>query len=78
MREAVAEKGLRYLTEGRLTIISADARRIEALVKGDSGHQYTVIHDGSRWACSCPARGRCAHMTALMRVCSLPGSAVLG
>lgn len=77
MREAAAEKGLRYLTEGRLTIVSADARRIEALVKGDSGHCYTVVHDHSRWACSCPARSRCAHMIALMRVCSLPGSAVL-
>lgn len=68
MREAAAEKGLRYLAEGRLTIVSADARRIEATCKGDSGVSYSVIRDHSRWACSCPARGRCCHLVALMRV----------
>ena len=76
MRESVETKAERYLIQGRVSIVSADDRSITASVKGDSGH-YTAARNHSRWACSCPARGRCCHLLALQRVCSLPGSAVL-
>ncbi len=76
-RESVATKGERYLLIGRLTVVAASPDSFRALVKGDSGHQYQVIHDAGYWQCSCPARGRCAHLVAAMRVTALPGTAVL-
>jgi uncharacterized Zn finger protein len=76
-RENARTKGERYLVSGRLTVVFVDADRVEALCKGDSGHTYHVSHEHGIWSCTCPARGRCAHLVAAMRVLSRPGSAVL-
>ncbi len=77
-REDALSKGERYLLSGRLTIRLVTPERIEAHVKGDSGHVYRVIHDSGLWACSCPAQTRCAHLVALKRVVTRPGVEVLG
>ena len=77
-RENAQAKGERYLLSGRLTIRLVTPERIEAHVKGDSGHIYRVIHDNGLWTCSCPAKQRCAHLVALKRVVSRPGVEVLG
>lgn len=42
-REGALTKGERYLLSGRLTIRLVTPERIEAHVKGDSGHTYEVI-----------------------------------
>jgi uncharacterized Zn finger protein len=63
-REAVDGKARRYLVEGRLTIARVDAAAVEASCRG-GGAVYELGHDGEQWWCSCPARGRCAHLMAL-------------
>ena len=77
-RENVQAKAERYLLSSRLTIRLVNPERIEAHVKGDSGHTYRVIHDAGMWSCSCPAKQRCAHLVALKRVVTRPGIEVLG
>jgi hypothetical protein len=74
VREDAATKGLRYLTEGRLTIFLIDGREIEALCLGDSAEYSRLGYRRGGWWCDCPARGRCAHLTALMRVTLTPRS----
>jgi uncharacterized Zn finger protein len=59
-------KGRRYASEGRLTIRELDEHA--GIVMGDcrgDGATYVVGRDESGWFCSCPARGRCAHMIAV-------------
>ncbi len=76
-RETVALKAERYLAAGRLTVLAVDDNRVDARCKGDSGHSYRVVVDHGLWDCTCPAKGRCAHMHALARVVALPGQAGL-
>ena len=65
-RESAAVKGRRYLVEGRLVVRAVDQRAgsVRAVCRGD-GAIYAVGRDGGGWFCSCPARGRCAHLVAL-------------
>lgn len=69
-RENVAEKGRRYLTEARLVVEHVDGQTVRAQCRGDSGAIYELGFDHVRveWHCTCPARGRCAHLVALMLV----------
>jgi uncharacterized Zn finger protein len=76
-RENAQAKGERYLLSGRLTVCLATPQRVEALCRGDSGHSYSLGHDNDVWWCSCPAKGRCCHLTALKRVVVRPGVEVL-
>ncbi len=64
--ERAAEKARRYLAEGRLVVreLDEDAGVVQADVRGD-GAVWTLGHDSTGWHCSCPARGRCAHLLAL-------------
>ena len=64
-RENAEEKGKRYLLEGRVTIAQALAERVVATVRSDAGAIYEVTHRRGGWACTCPARGRCAHLVAV-------------
>jgi uncharacterized Zn finger protein len=66
----VETKGRRLLTEGRLIVTEVGERGVIAECRGDSGAVYTLgyRHDESRWGCTCPARGRCAHLVALQLV----------
>lgn len=67
-RENAAEKARRLLVEGRLQVRSVEPCRAVALCRGDSGAVYSVTLDGWEWECTCPARGRCAHLLALALV----------
>ncbi len=69
MREDARTKGQRYVAEGRLTIrhVDEDAGVVEAECRG-GGAVYRLAHRDGRWACSCPARGRCSHLHALALV----------
>lgn len=73
-RENAQDKGRRYLVEGRLTIVRVAGRQIRAVCKGDSGEVYSLGYDPGAWHCNCPARGRCAHLTALMLTTNVPGT----
>ena len=76
-RETIELKAQRYLVCGRVTVRLATPERLEAYVKGDSGHAYRVTHEDV-WACSCPARGRCCHLLAVKRVVVRAGTEILG
>ena len=64
MRENADVKARRYLAEGRLVLEVVTASAVRATVRGD-GALHRVTWDRGRWACSCPARGRCSHMFAV-------------
>jgi hypothetical protein len=72
MREDAATKARRLLTEGRVSIEIAAVSEpfLGATVRGDSGEFYACGYelDAGGWWCSCPARGRCAHLQALMLI----------
>ena len=72
MRENAFEKGRRYVAEGRLIVRELHEGDGTALAdcRGD-GVFWTVGRDQRGWFCSCPARGRCAHLHALGLVCAL-------
>jgi uncharacterized Zn finger protein len=74
VRESAHVKGRRLLAEGRLNVEHVDAHSITATCRGDSGAVYHLRHNGTAWACSCPAFGLCSHLTALQLV-TVRGSA---
>jgi hypothetical protein len=68
VRESAASKACRYLAEGRLTVERVDQTIVRASCRG-SGAVYQVSWSpDSSWACSCPAKTRCAHLLALQAV----------
>ena len=73
-RESAAVKGRRLLTEARLTVERLNGDLIVASCRGDSGESYRLGHDPGRreWRCTCPAKTRCSHLTALMLVTRRP------
>lgn len=66
-RENAQSKGRRYVLEGRLRVVYVRGDVIRATCRGQ-GAIYRLSHDGGVWSCTCPARGRCAHLVALMLV----------
>jgi uncharacterized Zn finger protein len=70
-REDARTKGMRYLVEGRLLVRSVGPQGIRALCRG-GGEFYTLGFESGSWFCTCPALTRCAHMWALMAVCTRP------
>jgi uncharacterized Zn finger protein len=69
MNESVAQKGARYLTEGRLIVRALDEHggTVTADCRGN-GAVYALGRDETGWFCSCPARRDCAHLAALRLV----------
>lgn len=68
------QKARRYLTEGRITVIKMrDDGLIVAEARG-SGETYHLGYDPRRkqWRCTCIARGKCSHVTALQLVVAAP------
>lgn len=63
-RETVEEKAKRYLGEGRLVVEHVIGDEIRARCRG-RGAEYVLGLEADGWYCSCPARGRCAHLAAL-------------
>ncbi len=71
MRESAAVKARRYLTEGRVLLLSVTPDAVAAVVRGD-GALHRVDHDPRRgWRCSCPATGRCCHLLAVGQVVAI-------
>lgn len=69
MSESAWAKGMRLLASGRLIVQRVDpGGLIVATCRGDSGIVYNLGFDGKEWRCTCPARGRCAHLWALQTV----------
>jgi uncharacterized Zn finger protein len=67
-RESAAQKGRRYLAEGRLTVVEIGPAVVRAYCKGD-GRMWRLGWWRGRWGCSCPAlTDRCAHLLALRLV----------
>jgi uncharacterized Zn finger protein len=67
-RETTTAKARRYLAEARVTVTRVEGDVADAVVRGDTGEHH-VGHEPARgWHCTCPARGRCAHITALRLV----------
>jgi len=68
VRENAFTKARRYLTEGRLLVVSVTEDRISALCRGD-GQIYNLELDPRGWHCDCPAvTDQCAHLRALRMV----------
>jgi len=70
-RENAQAKGRRMLTEGRLRVLRIErSGLIVAECRGDSGEVYTLGFEPmwGQWRCSCPAKGVCSHLQALMLV----------
>lgn len=70
-RENAEAKGRRYLTEGRLLVRFAGPQGIRAICRGN-GEFYRVGYERGGWWCTCPAKGRCSHLIALMLVTVRP------
>jgi SWIM zinc finger len=66
-RENARLKGSRLLAEHRMMVHRVDAGRIEAERRG-TGAVYRLGWAHGAWSCSCPARGRCSHLWALLSV----------
>jgi hypothetical protein len=66
-RENALAKGQRYLGEARLIVEYVDDSVIRATCRG-GGAVYVLGHERGRWHCTCPAKGHCAHLNALMLV----------
>lgn len=63
------DKARRLLIEGRLTVTTVAGNLVAATCRGDSGEVYDLGYDLNRmWFCSCPSRGTCSHLKALMLV----------
>lgn len=71
-RESKADKGLRYIKEGRLTVTRVDGDVVRAECRGGSGEVYTLGYENGHWNCSCLARVDCSHLSALWRVTVRP------
>ena len=70
-RENAAVKGRRYVAEGRLIVELVANGEVRARCRGD-GALYNLGFHGGRWACDCPALGRCSHRVALGLVVAPP------
>ena len=67
-RENARAKGVRYLGEGRLTVVYVDPERIRAECRGAGAVYRLRWTEREGWACTCPSRGRCSHLWALLNV----------
>lgn len=67
VRENAAAKAVRYLAEGRVSVLHVNGSTVRASVRG-SGAFYETAHDRGQWSCSCPSLRACAHVLALQLV----------
>lgn len=72
-RETAFDRGRRMILEGRLVIDRVNDREVRAHIRGDSGEVHEVGYTRGGFHCSCPCRGRCGHLVALMLVTLRPG-----
>jgi uncharacterized Zn finger protein len=76
VRENMHSKAERLLLAGAVSVLYVNGRTVRAIVKGDSGAFYEVVHEAGTWSCSCPAWGSSSHRLAVMR-CTVPAGAVV-
>ena len=64
MSETREAKALRYLAEGRVTVIEVDPKRsyAELHVQGSRKKPYKTIWNQGAWQCDCEARVECIHI----------------
>lgn len=77
IRENAAAKGIRYLTEGRLTILSANGRRVEARVRVTRATTTPSSMMAPAGLVRAPLRLDVPTWSPSCGCASLPGSAVL-
>jgi uncharacterized Zn finger protein len=70
VRENADAKADRLLVTGRVVIVRAEGRYVQAIVRGDEEGHHVVEHVGGRWVCDCTAApfGRCSHRMAVQRI----------
>jgi hypothetical protein len=78
MAETISQKARRYLSEGRLIVVSLCEGEITASCRG-SDEDYWLGFDPKRqaWWCACPARSRCCHLEALQLVTRRPAQSFM-
>ena len=78
-RKSAAMKADRLLVSGRVVIVHADGRRVDAVVKGDTGAIYSVTHRPGQWTCSCDYAtfGWCSHLRAEQTITAPAGPVIL-
>jgi uncharacterized Zn finger protein len=62
--QEVQAKAARYLLQGRVRVDYADQKSLSALVTGSRLTAYVIMCIDGRWRCDCPAKSKCAHITA--------------
>lgn len=69
MRENAADKGRRYLCEGRVVLTHVTAGKVAATIRGDGTFHQATYRNGV-WSCTCQARSSsCSHLVAV-RLCT--------
>jgi uncharacterized Zn finger protein len=69
--ETIDAKSCRLLCAGAVWIEHRDPDTVCALVRGDTGPEWIVTRDGTRWSCTCPfpyTRRPCSHVLAVRTV----------
>jgi len=66
-RENKADKAMRYLREGRLTVTKVDGDIVRAECRGN-GAVYNVGFENGHWICDCLSFSDCCHRIALQCV----------
>lgn len=64
MKTSVAEKAVKYLSEGKVQVVTHDERSARLTVQGSQPHAYEVEFNNFGWSCDCPAYTDCAHIEA--------------
>jgi uncharacterized Zn finger protein len=72
-RESAADKGDRYLLEGRLVVVAAEPGYFLATVRGN-GEVHTVTYGRGGWSCTCEARSTCSHLHAARLIAAPDGA----
>lgn len=68
-RESAHAKGLRYLTEHRLTVYAVNDAEVKATCRGSGARYQLGLDRGGNWWCSCPCHTTaCSHLAALKAV----------
>jgi len=65
VRENAAVKAHRYLTEGRVVLLTVTTDTVAGVVRGDAALHRVDYGVRRGWRCSCPAVGRCSHLLAV-------------
>lgn len=72
--DALLGKAHRYLSEGRVRVVTAGGGMADVLVTGSADAPYAVSLAHGVWSCTCPARvAVCSHIMAAALVCDPTG-----